>query len=229
MSWRGQPRDTPEDGYEWISTFLKNYDGDLLEFELDVDSEHFYDNVDVLLGVQSPHDHRRTPLQLTPSVLSVISDLQASSTKAEVQEVAQVPSISFCDLLKEAQTAAKRGLQVQASRNAATTPRKAQDRRALKHQSLLATLQQRHKTLRDPAGLVRAPQESIVASLSSKALPPPHTTTLDIRRRQRVSAQLHVDYTDVPTFREIHERGQYLQHPIGSSTIINCEHPAANC
>ncbi|ETL95133.1 hypothetical protein L917_07021 [Phytophthora nicotianae] len=194
MSWRGQPRDTPEDGYEWISTFLKNYDGDLLEFELDVDSEHFYDNVDVLLGVQSPHDHRRTPLQLTPSVLSVISDLQASSTKAEVQEVAQVPSISFCDLLKEAQAAAKRELQVQASRNAATTPRKAQDRRALKHQSLLATAAATAKTYEKP----------VTRSSSRKKL----------NRR---------------LFEEIHERGQYLQHPIGSSTIINCEHPAANC
>ncbi|KAF1783783.1 hypothetical protein JG687_00018496 [Phytophthora cactorum] len=139
MSWRGQPSDPAAvDGYEWISTFLKNYDGDLLEFELEVDSQHFFDNMDVLLGVQSPNDHRRSPLQLTPHVLSVISDLQDSSTKLDVQEAVPVPSISFCDLLKEAQAAAKRKLQLQASRSAVTTPRKAQAR-TLRHRTLMAT------------------------------------------------------------------------------------------
>ncbi|KAF4032020.1 hypothetical protein GN244_ATG16068 [Phytophthora infestans] len=149
MSWRGQPSD--DDCYEWISTFLSSNDGHLSDLELEVDSDNFFDNVDVLLGAQSPHDHRRSPLQLTPSVLSVIVDLPASSTKPDVQEApAPVPSISFCDLLKEAQAAAKRDLQLQPSRNAATTPRKSQACRPPRHHNLLATAAATAKTYDKP-------------------------------------------------------------------------------
>ncbi|KAG7376722.1 hypothetical protein PHYPSEUDO_012848 [Phytophthora pseudosyringae] len=115
---------------EWISAFLKTYDGDLLEFELDVDSQHFFDNMDVLLAAHSPNDHRRSPLQLTPFVLSVISGLQDSSTKVEAQEVKPAPSMSFCELLEEAElAAAAKGVpRQQAPRQTVTTPRKSRAR-----------------------------------------------------------------------------------------------------
>ncbi|TDH74024.1 hypothetical protein CCR75_009422 [Bremia lactucae] len=109
-----------EDQLQWIFASLQNSGADFLEFELDNDSQHLFDNMDILLADFSPNDHRRPPLQLTPSVLSAISGLQASTVLVP-SKVTPVPPASFRTLRKNGQTATAYEL-----RHAATTPRKLQ-------------------------------------------------------------------------------------------------------
>ncbi|KAL3665120.1 hypothetical protein V7S43_009752 [Phytophthora oleae] len=133
MSWHREPSTLiTGDDFAWISNFLKSYDGDLLEFELDVDCQHFFDNMDVVLAQEPPNDHRQCPLRLTPFVLNVISDLQDSAS-IEKDEAIPAPSISFCELLKEAQSAVKSERKV---RHATTATRHS---RRLKRQRKTAT------------------------------------------------------------------------------------------
>ncbi|KAG1694525.1 hypothetical protein DVH05_021329 [Phytophthora capsici] len=131
MSWHHESSSVVSaDDFTWISNFLSSYDGDLLEFELDVDCQHFYDNMDTVLAQESPNDHRQSPLQLTPFVLSVISDLQDSEKDEE-------PAISFCQLLKEAQPTVKSERKV---RHATTAPRTS---RRLKRKTTAASSEKR--------------------------------------------------------------------------------------
>jgi hypothetical protein len=118
-----------DNAYDWILRFLADDDGELLELELDVDGQHFFDNMELLLAEPSspqPNDLHSSPLQLTPFILSMISDLQDPSPQDEAEEAAPAPSVSFCALLEEAQSAAES--RAQTSHHAATTPRRRRSR-----------------------------------------------------------------------------------------------------
>ncbi|GMF10225.1 unnamed protein product [Phytophthora lilii] len=70
---------TDSDGYEWICSMLSDYSRDLLEFELDIDGQHFFDNMnhlfaDPLHSTPEPDVHS-CPVQLTP-FSSEVSDTQ---------------------------------------------------------------------------------------------------------------------------------------------------------
>ncbi|CAH0487731.1 unnamed protein product [Peronospora farinosa] len=129
MCWRGcSSKTATEDGYEWIYNYLNSCDEDLLEFELDVDGQHFFDNMELHpTSTPQPNEHNETPLQLTPFVLSVISELPS-------QPASHPESVSYCALLEEAQSTAKTTDSLatqredQAARHAVTTPRKGRTR-----------------------------------------------------------------------------------------------------
>ncbi|CAI5736812.1 unnamed protein product [Peronospora destructor] len=135
MCWRGRSSETATgDGYEWIYSYLNSCDEDLLEFELNVDGQYFFDNMELHpTGTPQPNEHNEAPLHLTPFVVSVISELpsQPDSTTPDPEP------ISYCALLEEAQPIAITGSvatqrEDQAARHAMTTPRKGRTR-GLKH------------------------------------------------------------------------------------------------
>ncbi|KAG6616874.1 uncharacterized protein IUM83_04632 [Phytophthora cinnamomi] len=119
MSW--QDGTSEEDGYEWICSFLSGYDGDLVEFELDEDGQHFFDNMSPLLAqLTSYHgDGCRSHLQITPFVLSVVSEQRGTLSGAGTP-----PSCSHCVKMEEDQSALDVVvLRSRSFRRAVTTPR----------------------------------------------------------------------------------------------------------
>uniref|UniRef100_A0AAV1U9K0 Uncharacterized protein n=1 Tax=Peronospora matthiolae TaxID=2874970 RepID=A0AAV1U9K0_9STRA len=147
MCWRGRPRETATgDGYEWICSYLSSCNGDLLEFDLDVDGQHFYDNLDLLPPyTPQPSEYCGELLELTPFVISVIS--KPSSTPNGTTSGADVASpISYCALLEEAQSTAtttdpSEGRSCRLLSNAVTTPRKNRTRSLYMHDKKAATVQ----------------------------------------------------------------------------------------
>ena len=132
MCWQGRSSETAtEDGYEWIYSYLDSCDEDLLEFELNVDGQHFFDNMEFHpTNTPQPNEHNEVPFHLTPFVLSVISELPSQPT---IATPADPEPISYCALLEEAQSTATTDsvatqFEDQAARHAATTPRKGRPR-----------------------------------------------------------------------------------------------------
>ncbi|KAL4088428.1 hypothetical protein PRIC1_012850 [Phytophthora ramorum] len=119
-----------EDGCNRICSFLSDYDGDLLELELGVEGQYFFDNMDSLLAESSqsplqPNHQDNSPLQLTPFVLSVIAGLQSPPTSSEAQAETSELSTTFLAMLGEVQaeiSAAKS--RARSHRQVATTPRR---------------------------------------------------------------------------------------------------------
>ncbi|KAE8887553.1 hypothetical protein PF003_g28384 [Phytophthora fragariae] len=127
MSW--QDDRSEGDGYEWICSFLSGYDGDLIELELDEDGQHFFDNMTPLLAQATPSRLHTddvcssTPVQLTPFVLTVMSELQGMLQDSESRAGA-TPSRSYCVKLEEAQSSLDVvELRSRSFRRAVTTPR----------------------------------------------------------------------------------------------------------
>lgn len=135
MSWQDDRSDA--DGYEWICTFLSGYDGDLIEFELGEDGQHFFDSMDPLPAQATPSRLRAqdvcspSPQLLTPFVLSVVAGLQGTLPDSESR--AGTPPSSSCVKGKEGQSAALDVLELRSRsfRRAATTPRNR--RRSIRH------------------------------------------------------------------------------------------------
>ncbi|KAE8977881.1 hypothetical protein PF005_g24741 [Phytophthora fragariae] len=123
------PWQSEGDGYEWICSFLSGYDGDLIELELDEDGQHFFDNMTPLLAQATPSRLHTddvcssTPVQLTPFVLTVMSELQGMLQDSESRAGA-TPSRSYCVKLEEAQSSLDVvELRSRSFRRAVTTPR----------------------------------------------------------------------------------------------------------
>ncbi|RLN48733.1 hypothetical protein BBJ28_00001456 [Nothophytophthora sp. Chile5] len=103
------------DGEAWIDNLLDNFDGDLLELELDVDGQHFFDDMERLLA---EHPEREpgglcSPLQATN---------EAVEWKPEMWTTTETP-MSFCALLEAAQTATGKAELEDPRRRAATSAR----------------------------------------------------------------------------------------------------------
>ncbi|CAI5718889.1 unnamed protein product [Hyaloperonospora brassicae] len=134
MCWRGHPRETATgDGYEWICNYLDSCDGDLLEFELDDDGQHFYDNLDLLPPyTPQPNELCGEFFQLTPFVRSVVSK-HTSIAKDTTSSAYLASPISYCALLEDAQSTAMTTrpsdmLETRGVFHAVTTPRKSRAR-----------------------------------------------------------------------------------------------------
>ncbi|CAH0478458.1 unnamed protein product [Peronospora belbahrii] len=131
MCWRSRSSETATgDGYEWICSYLTSYDSDLLELELDVDGQYFFDNMDLqITSPPQPNEDNGAAFQLTPFVLSVISEFPSHPDIATPDP----ELVSKCSVLDEAQTITTRSrsrgqLGSHAVRHAVTTPRKRRTR-----------------------------------------------------------------------------------------------------
>ncbi|KAI9909317.1 hypothetical protein PsorP6_014596 [Peronosclerospora sorghi] len=150
------------DGYEWICEYLDSCDKDLLEVELDVDGQHFFDNLDLPPPTSSStpdlasrtsssttlsDEHCDISPELTPCVLNVNTELSSPSKGA----IASAKPISYCSLLEEAQlTGQCIGLSTQVKdavkRQALTIPRKLRTSSQKKTSSTLSTESTRRTT-----------------------------------------------------------------------------------
>ena len=147
MCWRGHPRETVTgDGYEWICNYLDSCDSDLLEFELDVDGQRFYDNLDLLPPyTPQPNEFCGELFQRTPFVRSVVSK-HTSIPKDTTSSAYLASPVSYCALLEDAQSTAMTArasemLETRGLSHAVTTPRKSHTRDRHIHDKKTATVQ----------------------------------------------------------------------------------------
>lgn len=107
QSMSRQAESYAEDDCEWICNFLSDYDSELLNFELDTDGQHFYNNIDHLLA-ESP-----------PSAITNDAVVGQHS-----HEVVRALPISYRAMLEESQNVITTfELRSRSLRRAATTPR----------------------------------------------------------------------------------------------------------